>query len=132
MFMHKPRGLNPGESYACTRTAVRKSFEARDLTVLWGASRSFSFDNRIRRKPKIQGTVVASLVINHYTASRLLSFYVITDPAYGARQKEIFEEACLPRMRQWLDRISEQDDGFDELIIERTQGTFRIHELQYV
>lgn len=132
MFMHKPRGLNPGENYACNRMAVRKCFEGQDITVMWGASRDFSFDARIRKKPEINGTVVTSLIRSKHPQPAALSFYIISDSGYGDRQKKLFEEACLPCLREWLLSGPISGGGFDQLLVAWTGSSFCIHELHSI
>ena len=134
MYMHKPRGLNPGECYACSRTAVRKCFEQLDLAVLWGDRRRFEFDARMRRKPEIEGRVVASLSINRNRPGEpgILNFYIIDDEAYGEKQKKLFEDACLPRMKAWFLAEPRQRGGIDELLIAWSGSSFRIHEIHFV
>lgn len=132
MYMQKPRGLNPGESYACSRTAVRKCFEQMDLAVLWGNQRSFEFDTRMRKRPSIEGKVVASLSVNRNRAEHaILNFYIIDDEAYGEKPKKLFEEGCLPRMKAWLLAEPRLRGGIDELLIAWTGSSFRIHEIHF-
>lgn len=132
MYMHKPRGLNPGESYACSRMAVRKCFEQADLTVFWGDKRSFAFDRRMGKVPKIEGFVVASLFINRnmIDGHGILNFHTITDEGYGERQKKLFEDACLPRMKDWL-TAKIQQGGKAALLVAWTGTSFRLQELQF-
>lgn len=133
MYMHKPRGLNPGEGYACSRMAVRKCFEQADLTVFWGDQRSFSFDRRMRKAPGIEGVVVASLSVNRNQndGSGILNFYIITDEGYGERQKKLFEDACLPRMKDWFLAEPKLRGGHDELLVSWTGGSFRLQEIHF-
>ena len=131
MRIYKPRGLNPDESYACRRMAVRKCFEGQDISVLWGASKDFSFDTRFRRKPKINGTVVASLTRSRQAQPAVLGFYIISNSAYGERQKKLFEEGCLPRMREWLSAESHSSGSSDQLLVAWTGSSFCIHELHF-
>lgn len=131
MRIYKPRGLNPDESYACRRMAVRKCFEGQDISVLWGASKNFSFDTRIHKKPKITGAVVASLTRSRQSQPAILDFYIISDPAYGDRQKKLFEDGCLPRMREWLFSESQSGASFDQLLVTWTSSGFCIHELHF-
>ena len=132
MRIYKPRGLNIDESYACSRTAMRKCFEGQDLTVLWGNNRSFSFDPKIRQKPEIAGIIVADLLVSQRknNGRSTLNFYIISDPLYGDKQKKLFEDACLPRMKNWLLAKLQQDSGCDQMIIAWTGSSFQIHELR--
>lgn len=137
MYMHKPRGLNIGESYACNRASVRKAFEGQDISVGWGIKRSFAFDFQMRRLPRIEGTVVASLSINHRLRNpqehSILNFYIISDPDYGIAQKQLFDANCLPRLRSWYDAHVPQRlrGGIDELLVSWDAGRFRFIEIHF-
>lgn len=136
MRIYKPRGLNINESYACRRTAVRSCFEKLDLDVLWGAKRSFEFDDKMRSRPKLQGCIVASLSVNHRirpVQPGVLNFYIICDKEYGAEQKQAFENTVLTRMHKWyLSHIEATPrGGADELFVEWSGQAFRLFEIHF-
>lgn len=137
MRMYKPRGLNVDESYACTRTAVRKCFDGQDVTVLWGKRRRYDFSDSFRRNcPRIEGFVTASMQANHRRyggEAATLSFYIINNPAYGDAQKKTFETKCLPHLKAWHARQLEAhaQGGVDEILVEWHNGVFRLWEFHY-
>lgn len=138
MHMYKPRGLNIDESYACNRTAVRKAFEGQELSVMWGSTRSFSFDFQMRKPPRIDGIVVASLSVNHRMRNPaehgILNFYVICDSQYGSAQKQAFESICLPRLRRWYDDQLplRHRGGCDEILVIWNAGSFQFTQIHFV
>jgi len=137
MRMYKPRGLNVDESYACSRTSVRKCFEGQDISVMWGDPHSFNFDSKMRKLPKIEACVVASMVISYCVRSTscecTLNFYIIRDPAYNNRIKTAFEDICLPRLKEWHRANTEQNQrgGIDQMLVEWTGSAFCFQEIHF-
>lgn len=137
MRIHKPCGLNVDESYACSRTAVRKCFDGQDVSVLWGYPHSFNFDSKMRGLPRIEGCVVASFSINHRVRpvphEGILNFYIIRDPAYDNRIKTAFEDICLPRLHAWYCSNIDQNlrGGVDQMLVEWTGTAFRFLEIHF-
>lgn len=138
MHMHKPRGLNIDESYACNRSAVRKCFEAQDIQIFWGNNRSYCFDFRMRRPPEIDGIVVASVSVNHRIPNPvqrgIMNFFIISDPQYDTVQKQVFESDCLPRLKDWYCAHLRQRSrsGCDEILAIWNGCCFKLQELHFV
>ena len=136
MRIYKPRGLNVDESYACSRTALRKCFGEWDISVFWGEPADYAFDRAIRRPPEIDGCVVASMQLNfrrRTQARAALRFYLIRDSRYDKGRQGFFEEKLLPRMHDWLSarRENPPQSGVEELLVLWNGEDFALQELRY-
>ena len=135
MRIYKPRGLNIDESYACSRTALRECFGEWDISVFWGEPEKYSFDKSIKKPPKIDGYVLASMQLNfrRRIPQGELRFYVIRDSRYDKCRQAFFEEKVLPRMHCWLSGRKENppSGGVDEILILWNGEQFAIQELHY-
>lgn len=145
MRIHKPRGLNIDESYACSRTAVRKCFDKQEISISWGNPAKYPSGSKLYRQA-VEGIVVASLSVKRWQLNPSfgksfrrplpmlqegrLYFYIIADSTYANPQKDYFAENCLPRLRQWYDARIAPDlpVGTDEMIVIWNGEKFTIRE----
>ena len=133
MRIYKPRGLNIDESYACSRTAVRNCFGEWDISVFWGEPEGYNFDRSIKKPPKIDGCVVASIRLDLRRRALLaMNFYVIRNSAYGKDQQAFFEQKVLPRMHDWLSskRENHSSGKMDEMLVIWKDGSFFTQEIR--
>lgn len=135
MRIYKPRGLNVDENYACSRTALRECFGEWDISVHWGEPVDYAFDRSIKKPPRTDGCVIASMRLNYRRRIPVgeLYFYVIRDSRYDKARQTFFEEKVLPRMHQWLCEKKENPPagGMEEILLIWNGEHFSIQELHY-
>ena len=140
------RKLNTHEKYACSVKDVKNLFSDANVSVHFGFhSRNFGFNSQDRKKPKIKGTVIASASVSKqdlagygavpFEHKYFISFYVISDPAYGSKNEETFVESCLPLLYRWHQDMSALPDisprGVENFLIEWVDGNFITHAYRY-
>lgn len=145
----KVKRLHPNEKFACTIRAVKTIFgneNNENVYVSFGfLGRDFSFDSADRKRPKLQGTVIASGSINRRDIvslqpsfeerTKYFSFYAIRDTSYGAKSEKTFVEVYLPLLYRWYQEVStnlaSEPSGIEVFLIEWYDGGFKTHSYRY-
>jgi hypothetical protein len=128
--------LPPTETYACSALEVQEwAKELADLRIEFGAHKSFRFDPRCNSRPKIQGTIVASLFIDHQLKPALF-FYPIPGFKYPESAKNEFLERMDNDLKKWLeDQLSKHETdmvGREMILLELRDDRLAMHRLRYL
>ncbi|HEX7715366.1 MAG TPA: hypothetical protein VF531_15220 [Bacillota bacterium] len=128
--------LRPTETYACTALeAMAWAKGLADLRIDFGKKRTFQWDARALNRPKIEGLVVASVLVNRQLKP-ILNFYPISASRYPAEVNKAFREEVLLDLRNWVEEQLAQ--GADrvletEILLVELQGkSFKTHCLKYL
>jgi hypothetical protein len=134
--------LSSNEQYACTEKDIKRVFLNDEiLFVSFGyLAKTFEFDSSAKKRPKIHGLIISSCSINQRMnlpdKNIYLSFFVIRDPHYEIYGKECFINSVLPKIHDWYSQTKsaarELTPGIDQLIVEWTGATFKLHQLKYM
>lgn len=137
----KERKLNAHETYACSSKAVKNIFANEDVYINFGfLGRDFKFDSLGRKRPQINGIIVASALINkrenmNFDSNCIISFYAIKDLKYSAKNKKDFSEVYLPLIYKWYKEILGKPEtsvpGIENILIEWSCDNFKVHCYRY-
>ena len=128
--------ISPSESYACSVLEVQHWAKGlADLRIEFGTHRSFHFPPRCNLRPKIQGIVVASLLIDRQLKPALF-LYPIPGSKYPETVKKIFLERMLPELMCWLEEHLVKPEaefiGHEMALVELKDGRFEMLRLRYL
>lgn len=128
--------LPSAHEYAASELEIKKWAKGfTDLRIEFGSRKSFSFDARCHHKPKIQGIIVASAVIDRQLKPALF-FYPIPAVRYPESARIQFQERILGDLREWLEmQFSKQVAeivGYESILIELNGTEFKEHRLRYL
>lgn len=125
------------ERFACSPRQARAAFAAAALEwISFGKFiRTFSFDSRAARVPKLSGFVVASLAINRRGESHFCVYPVRRD-RYPDAAADDFVASVLPRLSGWLAAMQARPAtavvGIEESVVEWTGGGHVTHTLTFL
>jgi hypothetical protein len=122
------------EQYACSVLEVKEWAKGlADLRIDFGTHKSFQFDSRYSQRPKIRGTVVASISIDRQLKPAIF-FYSIQNSQYPEQAKKVFLERILIDLKKWLaDKLSNYETdiiGHETMLIELKGVDFEVHRLR--
>jgi len=129
--------LPASQRFAASRRAVKRTFgDIEDLSAWFGVfTRTFTFDRYLSHRPRITGTVIASLSVSRDRSAHL-RFYPIARVSYSDDAAAQFESEMLSRLRSWLTRQLAKPEtailGAEEIIVEWTRGEHRVHEMRFL
>ena len=133
----KSIGVPRSQRFASSAARVRRAFgDFEQCSAYFGAlEKRFSFDSRCPKKPRLSGPVVASLSVSR-DRSAILQLYPVPVGGYPAEAAEDFGAKVLPSLRSWLKtQLSKPETGvlgYEQMIVEWTNGQHRQHELRYL
>jgi len=137
----RKRKLNSHETYACSSKDVKSIFGNENVFISFGfLSRGFSFDYSDRKRPRIDGTIIASASINKRDNMNpdnecFICFYVIKDLEYNAKNKKAFTETYLPLLYQWYQEMLVRPEtslsGVEKFLVEWSHDDFKVHCYRY-
>jgi hypothetical protein len=107
-----------------------------DLSVYFGSLRkTFTFDSRCQNRPRVKGTIVASLQVPR-SGPQILSLYAADRATYPNLAAADFEAVYVRQMSQWLaaklQRRETEILGVEELIVEWTGIVHRVHKVRFL
>lgn len=128
--------LRPSETYACTALEVMTWAKGlADLRIDFGKKRTFQWDARSLNRPKIDGIVVVSILVNRQLKP-ILNFYPLPTPKYPAEISKVFREEILNDLRNWVEeQLAQGVDrvlGTEILLVELQGNHFKTHRLKYL
>jgi hypothetical protein len=129
--------LPDSERFPCARRRIRELFGEEDFAwVSFGFPiRSFRFDTRAARRPKLVGPIVASLAIDRDLVAHLC-IYPIRRTGYPVDAERDFSVRVLPSLREWLhakkSRPATAVVGHESIIVEWTGEEHRCHHLRFL
>ncbi|HYU25410.1 MAG TPA: hypothetical protein VEO74_09425 [Thermoanaerobaculia bacterium] len=129
--------LPASQSFAASRRAVRQTFGDVDELSAWFGymTRTFTFDSRLRHRPRIAGTVIASLSVSRDRSAHL-RLYPIARALYSDDAAAQFSAEMLPRLKSWLRQQLAKPEtailGVEEIVVEWVRGNHRIHEVRFL
>ena len=128
--------LSSSEDYACSVLEVKEwSKGFADLRIEFGTHKNFQMSPRCNQKPKIQGHVVASIVIDCQLKPSLF-FYPIAISEYHEKARKEFKDTVLVTLKDWLnDKLSNRGTeiiGHEMIVIELRGDKFNTHFLRYL
>ena len=123
--------------YPCTSHAAKAAFPddlVSDIGFGW-PQRTFRFDSRCFRRPRLIGPVVAAAhVTRDQTAS--LRLFPVLRAAYPASAVSDFEQSVVPALRRWLQEHTTRPVthvlGYETLIVEWLGSSHALHALRYL
>ena len=126
----------PGAEYACSVLEVKEWAKGlADLRVEFGTDRVFRFSPRCVNRPKLQGSVVASMAVDRQLKPSLF-FYALPGSQYPGPARQEFSAGVLGQLRKWLDgqlvKSGEAMVGQEMVVVELVGGRFKIHYLRYL
>ena len=133
----KSIGLPRTQRFAASAATLNRLFgDIQPCSIYRGAlSKTFHFDSRCARKPRLGGPVVASLSISR-DRQAILQLYPVPITGYSAEAADDFAAVTLPAMRAWLQgQIGKEETGVlgcEELVVEWSGGEHRTHELRFL
>jgi hypothetical protein len=129
--------LPKSERFACSAKELKSAFsDVENLGVYCGVlGKVFIFDSRSRRRPILEGTVVASVGVSR-ELDAILSLYAIRREEYPERAACEFRDAIIPKVRGWLkSRLAKGQTevlGVESLVIEWTGREHKTHEMRFL
>lgn len=128
--------LRAAETYACSALEIQTWAKGMaDLRIEFGKQRSFQWDPRVVTRPKIEGDVVASLLIDRQLKPALY-FYPIPVAKYSQTAGKAFHQKVLADLRSWLeDQVTQGDNrlaGTELLLVELQGIRFKTHRVRYL
>ena len=133
----KSTGVSKSRRLAARKSRVKSAFEGVEPLSIWmgGLTKTFAFDSRAAKRPKLVGPVVASVSVSRDRAA-ILQLYPVDRRQYSELASAAFEAEVLGHMREWLDRQLSKPEtavlGYEELIVEWRGGKHQTHELRYL
>jgi hypothetical protein len=125
------------ERFAASPATVRRELADIDqLSAYLGAlGKTFSFDPRCRKRPKLGGPVVASIQVSR-DRTAILQLYPVKVGEYPDEAAAQFAGTVLPYLKTWLTRQLEKPDaavlGYQEIIVEWFADEHRFHEIRFL
>lgn len=129
--------LPKSERFACSARELKAAFSGvENLGVYCGAlGKSFSFDSRSKRRPTLEGTVVASAQVSR-DLEAILNLYAIRREDYSERAADEFRDSIIPQIREWLkSQLAKQRTavlGVESLLVEWTGRGHKKHEMRFL
>lgn len=122
---------------AARKSCVKSAFEGVEPISIWlgGLTKTFAFDSRATKRPKLVGPVVASVSVSR-DRSAIFQLYPVDRSRYPELASAAFEAEVLGHIREWLDRQLSKPEtavlGCEELVVEWRGGKHQTHELRYL
>lgn len=128
--------IRPNETYACTVPQAQAWAKGlADLRIDFGKQRTFTVDSGALNRPKINGSIVASLSIDRQLKPAL-AFYPLSVAQFPEKAVRSFQDQVLPEWRQWLEQQLELGDdrvlGAEVLLAEWVGNQMKTHRLRYL
>lgn len=129
--------LPKSERFACSANELKSALsDVEKLSVYCGVlGKGFAFDSRCRRRPILEGTVMASVQVSRELEA-IMSLYSIRREEYPERAACEFRDAIIPKVLGWLkSRLAKGQTevlGVEELVIEWTGREHRTHEMRFL
>src|SRR6266404_4072999 len=95
--------LPNSERFACSARKLKAAFsDVQNLEIYCGVlGKSFAFDSRSKKRPRLQGTVVAQAQINRDLAA-ILILYALSKGNYPETAANEFCDSIIQEIHQWL------------------------------
>lgn len=129
--------LPRSQRFACTPRQVKATFapDALEWVSFGSPIRTFSFDHRAARIPKLAGPVVASASV-HRDGRAHLCVFPIQREVYPDAAADEFVVAVLPVLAQWIGELHARPEtavvGVEESVVEWTGGKHVLHRLTFL
>lgn len=128
--------IRPTETYALSPPEVQAWAKGlADLRIEFGKERSFKLDPRSLDRPKIEGIVTASIMIDRQLKP-VFNLYPIPSSKYSETAAKVFKEQTSGELRSWLeDQLAKGDDrvmGTDMLVVEMQGSHFKLHRVRFL
>ena len=129
--------LPKSERFACSARDLKAALsDVENLGVYCGVlGKSFAFDGRSGRRPKLEGTVVASAQVSR-DSEAILSLYAVRRADYPERAADVFRASIVPQIREWLkSRLARRETavlGVESLLVEWTGREHKKHEMRFL
>lgn len=129
--------LPNSERFACSSQSLKGAFsEVDNLEVCCGVlGKSFSFDSRSNKRPRLEGTVVAQAQVNRDLES-ILILYALSKENYPEIAAEEFRDLIIPEIREWLKAQLIKPKtailGVETLLIEWTGRGHKKHMMRFL
>ncbi len=128
-------GIPTTRRFCASKDDLKQVFgDVEPLNVYMGSLQSsFKFDSRCYHRPKLHGTVVASVSVSRELTA-ILQVYPVSVDGYPDEAVAQFRKNALPRMQSWLlSQLAKPQTailGYEELIVEWTGSEHREHALR--
>jgi len=129
--------LPQSERFAASVTTLRSLFRnVEPPSIYLGAlSKTFQFDSRCHKRPKLSGVIIASLGVSRQREGLLL-FYPVSQKIYSKAAAVEFENSILPQIINWFEKQLSKPEtailGHEDLIIEWVNGEHKFHALRFL
>jgi hypothetical protein len=129
--------LPDSERFVCSPKQVKNLFlDVEDLSVHFGSlGKTFHFDGRCTKCPKLTGHITASLAVTRQRTS-LLSFYALQRDELSETSRLKFTDHLLPQMKNWLGQQLAKPEteivGVEQLLVELIGSQYKTHELRFL
>ena len=136
-MIEPPRRLNSDERYPCSIKELRSKLMNYDIFIGIGLRRKYMFDSSCRKRPIINGVVIASISLNNRIRSNSpegqFRVYPIDRSIYSEKEASYFNSVILDKMLLWYNMQIEDDmkNCVRCMIVEYYRGEFLIHCLHF-
>jgi hypothetical protein len=129
--------LPVSQRFACTPRQVKAAFgpAALEWVSFGNPIRTFAFDHRASRAPKLSGAVVASAQVNREGLAHLCFFPIMRD-GYPDSAASDFATSILPSLARWISEMHSRPAtaivGVEESVIEWNGSDHSVHRLTFL
>ena len=129
--------LPNSERFACSARKLKRAFsDVENLEVYCGVlGKSFAFDSGSKKRPRLQGTVVAQAQVSRDLASVLI-LYVLSREDYPEIATNEFCDSIIHEIHKWLKvQLSKPKTailGVESLLIEWTGSEHKKHVMRFL
>ena len=133
--IHMHRRLPRTEVYACSKKEVKAVFsKIEGLLIHFGKETHFEFDNGVHHPPQLNGTVVASAIVERDGTSQL-SLYPLRKIDYAEHEHQAFIEEQLNKVCSWFEEEraipKTQVVSNRQLVLESVVDGFILHQVEF-
>lgn len=124
------------ETYAVTPLEVQAWAKGlADLRIEFGKERAFKLSPRSLNRPKIEGIVPATLLIDAQLKPAIF-FYPLPKSKYPEAVATVFKKEVFCELRNWLDQQLAKDPnemvGTDLIVVAMEGSQYKLHRVKYL